>query len=60
MRGHSAKKKFGQNFLVDQRVIEDIVRVIDGETADNMVEIGPCLGALTRPMLKKLHTLHVV
>ena len=57
---HKAKKKFGQNFLVDQQIIADIVSAIRPEANDNMVEIGPGLGALTRPLLKKLDHLHVV
>ena len=57
---HKAKKQFGQNFLVDQTVIADIVRCIHPQMDDNMVEIGPGLGALTRPLLQHLHKLHVV
>ncbi len=57
---HRAKKRFGQNFLVDERIIADIVSSIRPEPDDNMVEIGPGLGALTRPLLDKLHHLHVV
>lgn len=60
MNGHKAKKSFGQNFLVDQNIIADIVRCIRPEANDNMVEIGPGLGALTRPLLQKLDKLHVV
>ena len=57
---HKARKRFGQNFLVDERIIADIISIIHPEPADNMVEIGPGLGALTRPLLKKLNHLHVV
>lgn len=57
---HKAKKKFGQNFLVDEQIIGDIISAICPEPEDNMVEIGPGLGALTRPLLKKLNHLHVV
>ena len=60
MNGHKAKKSFGQNFLVDQNIIADIIRAIRPEAEDNMVEIGPGLGALTRPLLKLLNKLHVV
>jgi 16S rRNA (adenine1518-N6/adenine1519-N6)-dimethyltransferase len=60
MSAHKAKKKFGQNFLVDEQIIADIIRAIRPEPGDNMVEIGPGLGALTRPLLKLLNTLHVV
>jgi 16S rRNA (adenine1518-N6/adenine1519-N6)-dimethyltransferase len=57
---HQTKKRFGQNFLVDEQIITDIVTAIRPEPEDNMVEIGPGLGALTRPLLKKLNRLHVV
>jgi len=57
---HKAKKRFGQNFLVDEQIIADIISAIRPEPADNMVEIGPGLGALTRPLLKRLNHLHVV
>ncbi|KAF0204088.1 MAG: hypothetical protein FD173_1636 [Gallionellaceae bacterium] len=60
MSAHKALKRFGQNFLVDQNIIADIVRAIRPEANDNMVEIGPGLGALTRPLLQALNTLHVV
>jgi 16S rRNA (adenine1518-N6/adenine1519-N6)-dimethyltransferase len=57
---HQAKKRFGQNFLVDEQIIADIIRAIRPDAGDNMVEIGPGLGALTRPLLKLLNRLHVV
>jgi 16S rRNA (adenine1518-N6/adenine1519-N6)-dimethyltransferase len=57
---HKAKKQFGQNFLVDRQIIADIIGAIRPEADDNMVEIGPGLGALTRPLLEKLGQLHVV
>ena len=60
MTAHKTKKKFGQNFLVDEQIIADIIRAIRPNADDNMVEIGPGLGALTRPLLKLLNTLHVV
>lgn len=57
---HRARKRFGQNFLVDEQIIADIIRVIHPQATDNMVEIGPGLGALTRPLLQRLDRLHVV
>jgi len=57
---HQAKKRFGQNFLIDEQVIADIIAAIRPEAGDHMVEIGPGLGALTRPLLKQLDQLHVV
>lgn len=60
MSAHKAKKRFGQNFLVDERIIADIIAVISPLPTDNMVEIGPGLGALTRPLVQLLDHLHVV
>lgn len=57
---HKAKKKFGQNFLINPHIIGDIIAAIAPQASDNMVEIGPGLGALTTPLLKKLDHLHVV
>ncbi|MDP2430806.1 MAG: 16S rRNA (adenine(1518)-N(6)/adenine(1519)-N(6))-dimethyltransferase RsmA [Pseudomonadota bacterium] len=55
-----AKKSLGQHFLVDNHYIARIVAAIRPEAGDTMVEIGPGLGALTRPLLDKLAHLHVV
>ncbi len=57
---HIAKKRFGQNFLTDQSVIYSLVEAISPKADDLLVEIGPGLGALTQPLLKKLNHLHVV
>ncbi|PKO47648.1 MAG: 16S rRNA (adenine(1518)-N(6)/adenine(1519)-N(6))-dimethyltransferase [Betaproteobacteria bacterium HGW-Betaproteobacteria-22] len=57
---HIAKKRFGQNFLTDQGVISSLVEAILPKSDDLMVEIGPGLGALTKPLLQKLNRLHVV
>ena len=47
---HPPRKRFGQNFLVDRHYIDRIVAAVDPAPGDNMVEIGPGLGALTRPL----------
>ena len=57
---HQARKRFGQNFLVDAAVVESIVRGIDPQPQDNMVEIGPGLSALTVPLLERLEHLSVI
>ncbi|MBM3351373.1 MAG: 16S rRNA (adenine(1518)-N(6)/adenine(1519)-N(6))-dimethyltransferase RsmA [Betaproteobacteria bacterium] len=57
---HIAKKRFGQNFLTDQGIISSLVDAISPQQDDSMVEIGPGLGALTKPLLQKLNLLHVV
>ena len=60
MRHHIARKRFGQNFLIDNQVITDIVKAVSPARDDCVVEIGPGLGALTEPLLKTLDHLHVV
>jgi len=57
---HQARKRFGQNFLVDAAVVESIVRAIAPQKTDNMVEIGPGLSALTAPLLERLERLSVI
>ncbi|MEJ2767218.1 16S rRNA (adenine(1518)-N(6)/adenine(1519)-N(6))-dimethyltransferase RsmA [Mycetohabitans sp. B46] len=59
-QGHFARKRFGQNFLVDTGVIDAIVEAIRPQPADRLVEIGPGLGALTAPLLNRVQTLHAV
>ena len=59
MSKHIARKRFGQNFLQDQKVIEDIVNAVGASRDEVVVEIGPGLGALTRPLLQRLDHLHV-
>ncbi|WP_323123443.1 16S rRNA (adenine(1518)-N(6)/adenine(1519)-N(6))-dimethyltransferase RsmA [Burkholderia alba] len=55
-QGHLARKRFGQNFLVDHGVIDSIVAAIRPERGERMVEIGPGLGALTGPVIERLAT----
>ena len=49
--GHHARRRFGQNFLADPHVIRDIIACVSPGAADHVLEIGPGLGALTRPLL---------
>lgn len=58
--GHQARKRFGQNFLQDERIIERIINAIAPKEGDSLVEIGPGLGALTEPLLQKAGKLDVV
>jgi len=60
LEGHQARKRFGQNFLQDPQVIENIIAAIGPRPKDNLVEIGPGLGALTRELLRHSGQLHVV
>lgn len=58
--GHKARKRFGQNFLHDQYVIDKIVRAIHPVPEDRLVEIGPGIGAITEPLLEAAGRLDVV
>jgi 16S rRNA (adenine1518-N6/adenine1519-N6)-dimethyltransferase len=49
--GHQARKRFGQNFLQDQGIIDDILAAISPLEDDHMVEIGPGQGAITAPLV---------
>jgi 16S rRNA (adenine1518-N6/adenine1519-N6)-dimethyltransferase len=60
MKPHVARKRFGQNFLVAPGIVAKIVEAIRPQTGDNVVEIGPGLGALTEPLLERLDHLQVV
>jgi 16S rRNA (adenine1518-N6/adenine1519-N6)-dimethyltransferase len=57
---HKPRKRFGQNFLVDQQVINQIVSTISPKKSDNVIEIGPGKGALTFPLIDHLEHIHVI
>lgn len=57
---HRPRKRFGQNFLQDQHVIDRIVQVINPQRDDTIVEIGPGQAALTQPLAQACEDLHVV
>ena len=53
----SAKKFFGQNFLIDNNIINNIIEESHINKDINVIEIGPGLGALTEVIIKKCHKL---
>ena len=57
---HIARKRFGQHFLTDRGIIEDIIQAIDPKPGDPMVEIGPGLAAMTHPLVERLGHLTVI
>ena len=57
---HRARKRFGQNFLVDGNIIARMIRAIAPEPGQQLVEIGPGLGALTLPLLQAVGRLQAV
>ena len=50
-RSHRPRKRFGQHFLHERRVLEKIVHAVAPRKSDHFVEIGPGEGALTAPLL---------
>jgi 16S rRNA (adenine1518-N6/adenine1519-N6)-dimethyltransferase len=57
---HRPRKRFGQNFLHDQGVIEHILACIDPQPGQKLVEIGPGQGALTGGLLQRAGELDAV
>ena len=57
---HQARKRFGQHFLTDTFVIDQIVSAIAPSAGEQMVEIGPGLAALTQPLVERLGKLTVI
>jgi 16S rRNA (adenine1518-N6/adenine1519-N6)-dimethyltransferase len=57
---HRPRKRFGQHFLADGGVIDDIVSAIGPQAGQALVEIGPGLGALTLPLVERCGRLTVV
>jgi 16S rRNA (adenine1518-N6/adenine1519-N6)-dimethyltransferase len=57
---HQARKRFGQHFLVDSGMIHLIIKAIDPQPQDALIEIGPGLGAMTKPLLNCLDAMAVV
>ncbi len=57
---HIPRKRFGQHFLVDTLLIDDLVHTIRPRPDEALIEIGPGLGALTRPLLAQCQRLSVI
>lgn len=57
---HKAKKRFGQNFLIDDFIIERILAAIRVKNDEHILEIGPGLGALTQSLFLESNQLSVV
>lgn len=60
MAGHRARKRFGQHFLTDPGVIDQIIRAIHPTRDDTIVEIGPGQGAITEALARSAGHLHAV
>ena len=59
---HSFRKKWGQNFLIDPNIVKKIYRTIGPIGSDNILEIGPGEGVLTKiilPRVKKMVSIEI-
>lgn len=50
---HHAKKRFGQNFLTDENYLNIIIKQINASNQDDLIEIGPGLGAMTKHLINQ-------
>lgn len=57
---HRPRKRFGQNFLKSQAVINHILASLNVQPEDHVIEIGPGMGALTQPLLQRLKHLTAI
>ncbi|MGB5288033.1 MAG: rRNA adenine N-6-methyltransferase family protein, partial [Ignavibacteriaceae bacterium] len=57
---NKAKKRFGQNFLQDENILNKIVKEINPQPDDLIIEIGPGYGALTQKLLSTVSNLIAV
>ena len=55
-----AKKKWGQNFLVDNNLLEKIINNVKIDSNENVLEIGPGQGALSEKLVGICNELHMV
>ena len=51
--GIKAQKKYGQNFLINEEVLDKILKSADIKNEDLVIEIGPGLGNLTKRLCDK-------
>ena len=58
--GHKARKRFGQNFLNNEHIIQRLVAAIAVKADDHVLEIGPGLAAMTQPLLAQLPRMEVI
>lgn len=57
---HTPRKRFGQNFLQDPFIVENIIQAIHPTKTDKIIEIGPGLGVITKPLLAMVEHLDVI
>ncbi|MGD8175708.1 16S rRNA (adenine(1518)-N(6)/adenine(1519)-N(6))-dimethyltransferase RsmA [Marinimicrobium sp. ARAG 43.8] len=57
---HRARKRFGQNFLIDEHIVDSIVSAVNPQPGECIVEIGPGRGALTARLADRAEQLRVI
>jgi len=57
---HYAKKRLGQNFLIDPNILRKIAEAIDPQNGEEIIEIGPGRGALTEHLLNAGAIVHAI
>lgn len=57
---HHPRKRFGQNFLIDEMILQKIIDALKLKPEDRVIEIGPGTGALTELLMSKLSHFQVV
>ena len=60
LSSHRPRKRFGQHFLRDTQVQQDILNAINPEAPDRILEIGPGQGVLTKHLLSRVPQLHAI
>jgi 16S rRNA (adenine1518-N6/adenine1519-N6)-dimethyltransferase len=60
LSSHRPRKRFGQHFLHERRILDRIVDAVAPAKDDVMVEIGPGEGALTRALLERVGSIEVI
>lgn len=59
-QGHTPRKRFGQNFLIDEQIIGQITTAVNPQKNDTVVEIGPGLGAITEELVAQCDNVSLV
>ena len=54
---HRFKKKYGQNFLKDEQVLNEIIDSVEISNDDLVIEVGPGSGALTKKIIEKTNNI---
>tara|TARA_Y100001970_G_scaffold43642_2_gene54394 strand:+ start:3754 stop:4491 length:738 start_codon:yes stop_codon:yes gene_type:complete len=54
------RKSWGQNFIIDKNTINKIIKIINPQKNEEIIEIGPGKGAITIPLLDKVQSITAI